>query len=95
MTLLQGQMGQVVGEAAELLGHAGVAQVQHDVEAQRFQGGQVSLPGLVIKLDTGRVLLVLRQAQHLQVVVTHKVLGLSLWTAQSHVLETTQVLVLD
>lgn len=55
----------MVGEAAQLLGHASVAQVQHDVEAQGFQGRQVALPGKVVKLDASRVLLVLRKAQHL------------------------------
>lgn len=87
VALLQRQVGQVVGEAAELLRDAGVAQVQHDVEAQRLEGGEVALPGLVVELDAGGVLLVLRQAQHLQVVVAHKVLGLGLGAAQRKVLD--------
>lgn len=78
MALLQGQVGQVVGEATELLGGAGVAQVQHDVEPQGLQGGQVALPGQVVELDTGGILLVLGQAEHLQVVVAHVVLRLPL-----------------
>lgn len=49
----------MVGEAAQLLGDAGIAEVQHDVEAQRLERGQVALPGKVIKLDAGWVLLVL------------------------------------
>lgn len=88
VALLQSQVGEVVREAAELLGDAGVAEVQHDVEAQRLKGGQVTLPGEVVELDAGWVLLVLRQAQHLQVVVTHKVLGLHLRAAHRKVLGT-------
>lgn len=87
VALLQGQVGQVVGEAAQLLGDAGVAQVQHDVQAQGFEGREVTLPGGVVKLDAGRVLLVLGQAQHLQVVVAHKVISLRLWAAQCKILE--------
>lgn len=87
MALLQSQVGQVVGEAAELLGDAGVAQIQHDVEAQRLEGRQVALPREVVELDTGWVLLVLWQTEHLQVVVTHKVLSLSLRAAHCKVLE--------
>ena len=60
VALLQSQVGQVVREAAELLGDADVAEVQHDVEAQRLEGGEVALPGEVIELDAGWVLLVLR-----------------------------------
>jgi len=87
VALLQRQVGQVVGEAAELLRDAGVAEVQHDVEAQRLEGRQVALPGEVVELDAGRVLLVLRQAQHLQVVVTHKVVRLRVRAAHPEVLE--------
>lgn len=76
VALLQGDVAQVVGEAAEALGDAGVAQVQQHVEAQRLEGGEVQLPVGVVKLDARRVLLILGQAQHLQVVVTHEVLGL-------------------
>lgn len=59
MALLQSQVGQMVGEAAQLLGGAGITEVQHDVEAQWLEGGQVALPREVIKLDAGWVLLVL------------------------------------
>lgn len=87
IALLEGQVGQVVREAAQLLRDAGVAEVQHDVEAQRLEGGEVALPGEVVKLDAGWILLVLRQAEHLQMVVAHKVLGLALQAAQGEVLE--------
>lgn len=87
MALLQSQVRNVVRKVAELLGDGGVAEVQHDVEAQRLQGGQVALPGQVIKLDAGGVLLVLRQTQHFQMVVTHKVFSLCFWAAQSKILE--------
>lgn len=65
MALLQSQVGQVVWEAAQLLRDAGIAEVQHDVEAERLEGRQVALPGEVIELDAGWILLVLWQAQHL------------------------------
>lgn len=91
LTLLQSQVGQVVGEAAQLLGYTCVAQIQHDVEAQGLQGWQVALPGKVIKLDASWVLLVLRKAQHLQVVVTHKVLCLHICRASSYALRTKTV----
>lgn len=87
VALLEGQVGQVVREAAQLLRDAGVAEVQHYVEAQRLEGGEVALPGEVVKLDAGWILLVLRQAEHLQMVVTHKVLGLALQAAKGEVLE--------
>lgn len=74
VALLQGDVAQVVGESAQALGDAGITQIQQHVEAQGFEGGEVQLPVGVIKLDAGGVLLVLGQAQHLQVVVTHKVL---------------------
>lgn len=49
----------MVREPAELLGDTGIAEVQHDVEAQWLEGRQVALPGKVIELDAGWVLLVL------------------------------------
>lgn len=88
VALLQSQVGQVVGEAAEPLGDTGIAEVQHDVEAEWLQGGQVALPGEVVELDASWVLLVLGQAQHLKVVVAHKVLGLRLRAAHRKVLNT-------
>lgn len=77
VSLLQGDVAEVVGEAAQPLGHAGVAQVEQHVQAQRLEGIQVHVPVGVIKLDAGRVLLVLGQAEHLQVVVTNKVFSLT------------------
>lgn len=77
VTLLERQVGQVVWEAAQLLGHTGVAQVEQDVQAQGLEGGKVALPAGVVKLNTDRVLLVLGQTEHLQVVVAHKVLCLT------------------
>lgn len=74
VALLQGDVAQVVGEAAQPLGDAGIAEVQQHVEAQGLQGREVQLPVGIIKLDAGGVLLVLGQAQHLQVVVAHEVL---------------------
>lgn len=73
VSLLQGDVAEVVGEAAQPLGHAGVAQVEQHVQAQRLEGVQVHVPVGVIKLDARGVLLVLGQAEHLQVIVTHKV----------------------
>lgn len=60
VALLESQVGQVVREATQLLCDAGIAEVQHYVEAQRLEGGKVSLPGEIIKLDAGWILLVLR-----------------------------------
>lgn len=77
VSLLQGDVAEVVGEAAQPLGHAGIAQVEQHIQAQRLEGIQVHVPVGVIKLDAGGVLLVLGQAEHLQVVVTHKVFSLT------------------
>lgn len=77
MTLLQCQVGEVVREAAQQLRDPSVAQVQHDVQSQRLQRGQVALPARVVKLNTDRVLLVLGQTQHLQMIVANKVLRLT------------------
>ncbi|RLV99222.1 hypothetical protein DV515_00009947 [Chloebia gouldiae] len=40
VSLLQGDVAEVVGEAAQPLGHAGVAQVEQHVQAQRLEGIQ-------------------------------------------------------
>lgn len=77
VSLLQGDVAEVVGEAAQPLGHAGIAQVEQHVQAQRLEGIQVRVPVGVVKLDAGGVLLVLGQAEHLQVVVTHEVFSLT------------------
>lgn len=59
VALLESQVGQVVREATELLGDTGIAEVQHNIQAKWLEGGQVALPGEVIELDAGWVLLVL------------------------------------
>lgn len=41
VALLQSDVAQVVGKAAQALGDAGVTQVQQHVEAQRLEGGEV------------------------------------------------------
>lgn len=77
VSFLEGNVAEVVREAAQTFCHAGVAEIEQHVQAQRLEGIQVHLPVGVIKLDAGGVLLVLGQAKHLQVVVTHKVFSLT------------------
>lgn len=89
MALLERQVGQVIGEATELLSNAGIAKVQQDVQAQRLERRKMTLPTRVVKLDANRILLVLRQTEHLEVVVAHKVLG---FTATHSVVHGTRLL---
>lgn len=77
VSFLEGNVAEVVGEATQTLCHTGIAEIEQHVQAQRLEGIQVHLPVGVIKLDAGRVLLVLGQAQHLKVVVTHKIFSLT------------------
>lgn len=73
MAFLQRQVGQVIGESAELLGDGDITQIQQDVQAKGLQRGQVILPTGVIKQDADGILLILGQTQHLQMIVTHKI----------------------
>lgn len=73
VSFLEGNVAEVVREAAQTLCHTGIAEIEQHVQAQRLEGIQVHLPVGVIKLDAGGVLLVLGQAKHLKVVVAHKI----------------------
>lgn len=77
VAFLQRQVGQVIRESAELLGDGGIAQIQQNVQTKGFQGGEVILPTGIIKLDADGVLLILRQAQHLQMIVAHEIICLT------------------
>lgn len=77
VSFLEGNVTEVVREAAQTLCHTGIAEVEQHIQAQRLERIQVHLPVGVIKLDAGGILLVLGQAKHLKVVVTHKVFSLT------------------
>lgn len=77
VSFLEGNVAEVVREAAQTLCHTGIAEVEQHIQTQRLEGIQVHMPVGIIKLDAGGVLLVLGQAKHLKVVVTHKVFSLT------------------
>lgn len=77
VSFLEGDVAEVVREAAQTLCHTGIAEIEQHIQAQRLEGIQVHMPVGIIKLNAGGVLLVLGQAKHLKVVVTHKVFSLT------------------
>lgn len=77
VSFLEGDVAEVVREAAQTFCHTGIAEIEQHIQAQRLEGIQVHMPVGVIKLDAGGVLLVLGQAKHLKVVVTYKVFSLT------------------
>lgn len=77
VSFLEGNVAEVVREAAQTLCHTRIAEIEQHIQAQRLERIQVHMPVGVIKLDAGGVLLVLGQAKHLKVVVTHKVFSLT------------------